>query len=113
MNDLRDELSALADRAAPADLLDRVYATSHRLKRRRQALAAGVAGSTLLPGLAAAVVPGERVERVERIGLQLYTVRRALAKDLDGTLAAIAAAGVRELEFAGYYNKTPAWWRAA
>jgi sugar phosphate isomerase/epimerase len=81
-------------------------------------LAAGVAGGTLLPRLAGAADAGstppvDRVRRIERIGLQLYTVRRALAKDLEGTLAAIAAAGVRELEFAGYYNKTPAWWRAA
>jgi sugar phosphate isomerase/epimerase len=81
-------------------------------------LTVGVAGGTLLPHLArAANAPSalgiERIERIERIGLQLYTVRRALAKDLDGTLAAIAAAGVRELEFGGYYNKPPAWWRAA
>ncbi|GAA2635157.1 hypothetical protein SMC26_08650 [Actinomadura fulvescens] len=53
MNDLRDELHSLADHAAPADLLDRAYATSRRIKRRRQALATGVAG-----GLAAAVLLG-------------------------------------------------------
>ena len=91
-----------------------------RTVTRRDALrllAAGAAGGTLLPALAGAarssadVARPARIERIERIGLQLYTVRRALAKDLEGTIAAVAAAGVHELEFAGYYNKTPAWWR--
>ena len=74
-------------------------------------LAAGVAGGTLLPRLASArEVP--RRARIDKIGLQLYTVRKAMAKDIEGTIAAVAAAGVREVEFAGYYNKPPAWWRA-
>lgn len=83
-------------------------------------LAAGVAGSQLVPLIARAGdlpgdLPGARgagPRRIERVGLQLYTVRKALAKDLEGTIAAVAAAGVHELEFAGYYNKTPEWWRA-
>ena len=85
--------------------------------RRRvlQRLAAGVAGSALLPSLTRAGAVPEPFDvatarRIDRIGLQLYTVRRALAKDLDGTIAAVAAAGVTELEFAGYYDKSPAWW---
>ena len=87
-----------------------------RALTRRDALrllTAGVAGGAILPRLAAAADPTEAVSRhrVERIGLQLYTVRRALGKDLEGTIAAVAAAGVHELEFAGYYRKTPAWWR--
>ncbi len=85
--------------------------TAPLLTRRSalQLLVAGVAGGTLMPrleALAAATAP-----RIERIGLQLYTVRSALTKDLEGTIAAIAAAGVTELEFAGYYNKPPEWWR--
>ena len=84
------------------------------LSRRKvlQLLAAGVAGSAILPLLARAESSGfaER-RRIGRIGLQLYTVRSALAKDLEGTIAAVAAAGITELEFAGYYNKSPAWWR--
>lgn len=39
--------------------------------------------------------------RVDQIALQLYTVRRLLAEDLDGTLAAVAAAGYRNVEIAG------------
>jgi len=46
------------------------------------------------------------------IGLQLYTVRDELAKDFDGTLAKIAAIGYKNMEFAGYYNRTPEQVRA-
>lgn len=80
-----------------------------------QLLAAGVAGSALLPSLTRAGVLAEPFDfdtarRINRIGLQLYTVRSALSKDVEGTIAAVAAAGITELEFAGYYNKSPAWW---
>lgn len=87
--------------------------TTHLSRRSLlQLLAAGVAGGALLPRLAAARDSGNTpVRRIERIGLQLYTVRSAMARDLEGTLAAIAAAGISELEFAGYYNKPATWWR--
>ena len=76
-------------------------------------IAAGVAGSTMLPALATASSQHTYVpRRIDRIGLQLYTVRTALSKDLEGTIAAVAAAGITELEFAGYYDKSPAWWSA-
>ncbi len=77
-----------------------------------QMMAAGVAGGVLLPRLAAAREPASDARRIERIGLQLYTVRRSLTKDLEGTIAAVAAAGITELEFAGYYNKPAEWWRS-
>jgi len=38
------------------------------------------------------------------IGLQLYSVRKALAKDYPGTLRRVAAIGYREVEAAGFYN---------
>ncbi len=40
--------------------------------------------------------------RIERIGVQLYTVRDALAKDFEGTLARVAKIGYKEVELAGY-----------
>ena len=40
------------------------------------------------------------------IGLQLYTVREAAAKDLAGTLRAIAGIGYREVELAGIPAKS-------
>lgn len=42
------------------------------------------------------------------LGIQLYTLRSVLAKDFDGTLARVAEIGYREVEFAGYYDRTPA-----
>jgi sugar phosphate isomerase/epimerase len=44
---------------------------------------------------------------LDRIGLQLYTVRRELEKDFEGALQRVAALGYKEVEFAGYYNRTP------
>jgi len=45
--------------------------------------------------------------KLSKIGLQLYTVRRELEKDFEGTLAKAAALGFSEVEFAGYFNRTP------
>ena len=50
--------------------------------------------------------------RLDRIGVQLYTVRRDLARDFDGTLSRIAEIGYREVEFAGYHGKSPGEVRA-
>lgn len=51
--------------------------------------------------------------RLARIGVQLYTVRAELQQDFDGTLDRLAAIGFREVEFAGYFGRTPAQVRAA
>ena len=45
---------------------------------------------------------------LDRIGLQLYTVRSLMAEDVAGTLDAVAAIGYREVEFAGYFGHAPA-----
>jgi sugar phosphate isomerase/epimerase len=42
------------------------------------------------------------------IGVQLYSVREDCARDLPGTLAAIAKMGYEGVEFAGYYNYSAA-----
>lgn len=42
------------------------------------------------------------------IGLQLYSVRNLLPKDFEGTLRQVAADGYREVEAAGYFDKTAA-----
>lgn len=44
---------------------------------------------------------------LSKIGLQLYTVRRDLEKDFEGTLQKVAALGINEIEFAGYFNQKP------
>jgi hypothetical protein len=48
-----------------------------------------------------------QTRKLSKIGLQLYTVRREMEKDFEGTLARVASLGFREVEFAGYFNRTP------
>ncbi len=47
------------------------------------------------------------------LGIQLYAVRDVAAKDLAGTLAALAAMGYREVELAGLYGRSAAEFRTA
>lgn len=44
---------------------------------------------------------------VDRVGMQLYTVRTEMEKSVDETLAKVAAIGYKEVEFAGYFKRTP------
>jgi sugar phosphate isomerase/epimerase len=45
--------------------------------------------------------------RLDAIGLQLYTVRGLMQQDFAGTLEAVARIGYREVEFAGYFDRSP------
>jgi sugar phosphate isomerase/epimerase len=65
------------------------------------AVAAGLPRVPRLPGA-----------RIDRVGLQLYTVRHEMEKDVEGTIARVAGSGYKEVEFAGYFKKTPAEVRA-
>ena len=47
-------------------------------------------------------------KKIKRVGLQLYTVRDLMKADLPGTIAKVAAIGYKEVEFAGYFGRTPA-----
>ena len=44
---------------------------------------------------------------IKKVGVQLYTVRHLMKDDFDGTIAGIAKIGFKEVEFAGYFGKTP------
>jgi sugar phosphate isomerase/epimerase len=48
-----------------------------------------------------------RAASIQRVGAQLYTVRDAMQKDFEGKLAKVAAIGYKEVEFAGYFDKSP------
>jgi sugar phosphate isomerase/epimerase len=48
-----------------------------------------------------------RPPQLDPIGIQLYSLRREMAKDFEGTLARVAAIGYTEVEFAGYFDRTP------
>jgi sugar phosphate isomerase/epimerase len=76
---------------------------------RRDLLCAGAAG-LMVPASTAADTT--RPLRLQRIGLQLYTVRAALRRDLEGTVAAVARAGVTDLEFFDLFGQSVPWWRA-
>jgi len=43
-----------------------------------------------------------------KVGLQLYSIREEMEKDMDGTLAQVKAMGYDYVEFAGYFGKTAA-----
>ncbi len=75
---------------------------------RRDALklsASAIAAGTL--GLSATSALGDNKKHIP-IGLQLYSVRSEMAKDVPGTIAAVAKMGYQGVEFAGYYD-----WKAA
>ncbi len=78
---------------------------SHASRRDflKTSAAVAVASARLLPAAALQ----------QPIGLQLYSVRNLLPKDFGGTLHQLYAAGYREVEAAGYYNKSAAEFRHA
>ena len=44
--------------------------------------------------------------KIDKVGLQLYTVRDLMKGDFDGTIAKVAQIGYKEVEFAGYFGRT-------
>jgi sugar phosphate isomerase/epimerase len=46
--------------------------------------------------------------QIEKVGLQLYTVRSLMKDDFAGTIGRVAQVGYKEVEFAGYYDHSPA-----
>jgi sugar phosphate isomerase/epimerase len=83
---------------------------------RRTVLKAAVAGFGLgVPGLvawAADTTPFFKRHHLP-LGLQLYTVGAQARKDLNGTLAKVAAAGYQTVELAGLYGNSPQVMRKA
>lgn len=70
------------------------------MSSRREFLAAGAAALAGAPLLAR--TEAFRAAKIKKIGIQLYTVRGELGRDVEGTLSKLAAIGFSELEFAGY-----------
>ena len=65
-------------------------------------------GAAALGAATGCTVAATPRRKLNRIGLQLYTVRDQMQADLPGTLARVAAAGYKEVEFAGYFGRSPA-----
>jgi len=80
------------------------------MKRRAfiHTVGAAAAGGFLAPTRSGL---GKPIKRLERIGLELYAVRRAMGRDPEGTLAAIRAIGYTDVELLwsfNNFNRTPA-----
>jgi sugar phosphate isomerase/epimerase len=60
-------------------------------------------GAAIRPATAAAAMR----RSMDRVGVQLYTVRTELQRDFEATLARVAAIGYRDVEFAGYFDRSP------
>ncbi len=65
--------------------------------------AGGIAATAMLPIRPSLI----RREHLDKIGLQLYTVRDMMQVSVERTLAQVAAVGYKEVEFAGYHNRPP------
>jgi sugar phosphate isomerase/epimerase len=76
-----------------------------RLIRRREFL-------TIIAGGGLGVLQG-RGTALDPLGLQLYTVRSNLEREFDQTLERVAGMGYREVEFVGYFGRSPQQVRAA
>ena len=80
--------------------------TNHNLTSRREFI-----GSAIATAAAASLpfAPGATAASKIPVGLEMYSVRETMAKDLNGTVRAVAAAGYQGLEFyAPYYDWTVA-----
>jgi len=69
-------------------------------------LGAAAAGGLVAPGRwdLAGVGSGGSAKRLERIGLELYSVRHAMARDPERTLAAVRAIGFTDVELLWSFN---------
>jgi sugar phosphate isomerase/epimerase len=72
----------------------------------RAAVGAAIAGcGTNRPG-GGTPERADGTAKLDRIGIQLYTVRGLMEREPDATLGALAAIGYREVEFAGLYGRS-------
>src|SRR5579864_9799273 len=45
--------------------------------------------------------------KIDKVAVQLYSVRDLMKDDFEGTIAKVAKIGYKEVEFAGYFGRTP------
>src|SRR5690606_81836 len=79
---------------------------------RRQFLAtapaAAMAAAAVPSALAAGCASDASIHNLQvRPGLQPYTIRAEMARDVSAALARVAAIGFRDVEFAGYFDVPP------
>jgi sugar phosphate isomerase/epimerase len=82
----------------------------HTMNRRAFLETAGTVGAATL--LTSKFGFAATAHRIHKVGVQLYTVRDLMQTDFDGTIAKVASIGYKEVEFAGYFGRTPQQVRA-
>ena len=84
---------------------------------RRNFVVTGLAGLAGAIGATAwgATVLGKSASAAEGMdfGVQLWVLRKLMEKDFEGTLAQVAAIGIKRVEFAGFFGRTAGQVRAA
>ena len=79
----------------------------------RRSFLAMLSGSLIATAMGTRAYGMPPARKLDRIGVQLYTIRDALTNDLDGSLARVASIGYQEVELAGYRSHSVAEFRAA
>src|SRR4029079_5465128 len=72
----------------------------------------GAATGSLASGWPISLYSEEEKKKLERIGIQLYTLRDDMARDFEGTLKNVAELGYKQGAFARELNHPPADVRA-
>jgi sugar phosphate isomerase/epimerase len=78
---------------------------SRRIFIKQAAIAA--AGAALIPGFACSPAPA--TASTKTVGIQLYTLRDLLPKDVKGVIEKVAKAGYKEVETYGYTAEAGFW----
>jgi sugar phosphate isomerase/epimerase len=74
---------------------------------RRTFISTTVAASTAAALSTKTSWAAEMTHKIDKVGLQLYTVRDAMKTDFEGTIAKVASTGYKEVEFAGFFDHSP------
>jgi sugar phosphate isomerase/epimerase len=69
--------------------------------------AVGIGGALLASRIAPAMASGRRLGWADQVGVQLYTLRDRMEEDFEGTVERVAEIGYDEVEFAGYFDRSP------
>jgi sugar phosphate isomerase/epimerase len=77
----------------------------HAMNRRRFLQTTATVGAATLLSSRFSWAAGEH--KINKVGVQLYTVRDLMKNDFEGTIAKVAQIGYKEVEFAGYFGRTP------
>ena len=64
-------------------------------------------GTVTAAGIMAKRLSWAAERKIEKVGVQLYTVRDQMKADFAGTIEKVAKIGYREVEFASFFDNPP------